>query len=284
MAAPSGSSVAPPLNGNTNHSKAKRDASKSNWFITLKWTHGINHTYLLNLKTWCMEHTTRAVLQLEEGEVTGYQHLQMQVTMKTKKRFEWFRHHLSPVVHCEATRNVDASYDYCCKEETRIWGPWKFPEPPAAGVEDPLKDKELLPWQNDIIEIITGPVDPRKIYWFWEPMGGVGKTVFCRHLMVRHDVGFFQGGKKSDLAMAYTGQKTVVFSFSRTTEEHVNYDAMEAIKDGIIFSGKYKSGTKIFDYPHVICFANWEPDTSSMSKDRWEIRRIPSNSSESGRR
>lgn len=48
---------------------------------------------------------------------------------------------------------------------------------------------------------------------------------------------------------------------------------MESIKNGLICSCKYVSVTKSFVIPHVV-FANYEPDQSKMSADRWDIRPI----------
>ena len=46
---------------------------------------------------------------------------------------------------------------------------------------------------------------------------------------------------------------------------------MESIKNGRVFSAKYESKMKVFDPPHVICFANFEPKREAMSADRWAI-------------
>lgn len=51
--------------------------------------------------------------------------------------------------------------------------------------------------------------------------------------------------------------------------------ALEAIKDGLFFSGKYESGmTNTWAAPIVIVFANRKPVTSAFSSDRWRVYRI----------
>lgn len=272
---PSGSNVAPQEGGNTKSPSCgtkKRDAGKVGWFLTLKWPHGINYTYFKGLQSWIKAHSKRAVLVMEIGKETGYQHLHIQLSLKTKQRFEWFKHHLSPIVNCQVTKCEEAAFDYCAKDP--VWGPWYWPERPTIGVQDPLKDLELHSWEKEIIEIIEGEVHPRKIYWYWEPVGNVGKTMFCKHLIIKYDAEFFQGGAKKDIAYSYRGGKICVFDFSRDTEGHISYDAIEALKGGLVFSAKYESGVKIYEQPHVLCFANWEPNIDSMSDDRWVIRKI----------
>jgi hypothetical protein len=54
----------------------------------------------------------------------------------------------------------------------------------------------------------------------------------------------------------------------------VNYGAIEQIKNGLLFSGKYEGGQCVFNQPHVIVFANAEPKEEQMSMDRWDIREI----------
>lgn len=273
-----GSIVAPLGDGNTkspNSAKKKpREAGKIHWFLTLIWPHGSNLSYVRELERWLKLHVTRYTMQLERGEETGYEHMHMQITTKTKKRFEWFKTHLSRVVNCEVTRNIEAAFGYCMKEETRIAGPWVYPEPPLPGVRDPLAYIPLKHWQAEIKQIIDGDVCPRTIYWYYDPIGGTGKTHFGRHLMIHYDIAFFQGGKKADMAHSWRGEKICLFNFSRETEGHVSYDTLESLKDGLIFSGKYESGVKFYEQPHVIVFANWPPNLDALSHDRWNVVEI----------
>lgn len=225
------------------------------------------------IRRWVEVNTERATWQLERGEQTGYDHMQITVTLKKKQRLSWFKHHLSPQVHAEVTRNIEASFDYCMKSETRIAGPWSYPRPLPKKVVDPLHDKTLYHWQQEIINLITAEPHPRYIYWYWEPTGGVGKTDFIKHVLLNYDAKFFQGAKR-DIAYAYNGQEICLFGFSRTTEGKISYDSIESLKDGLIFSGKYESDDKVYNRPHVICFANWEPEVDAISLDRWIIKRI----------
>lgn len=71
--------------------------------------------------------------------------------------------------------------------------------------------------------------------------------------------------------------KIVILNLSRQSEGAFSYASVESIKDGLVFSGKYEGGSKLFPRPHVIVFANWNPDLSKLSLDRWDIRTLLSN-------
>jgi hypothetical protein len=77
----------------------------------------------------------------------------------------------------------------------------------------------------------------------------------------------------------------VVFNFSRTVAPDLDdekrkkfldplYSLMEDLKDGLMFSGKYDGGPKLFDSPMVVVFANWEPDYTKWSADRYDVRKL----------
>ena len=88
---------------------------------------------------------------------------------------------------------------------------------------------------------------------------------------------YFSGGKANDIAFQLIKNKwdpdVCIFNFPRTSEGAV-YNAIEQLKDGLVFSSKYEGGVKMFNPPHVIIFANWLPDVKTLSEDRWNIVNI----------
>lgn len=67
-----------------------------------------------------------AVGQLEMGENTGHQHLQLYVQLKRSQRLGWLRAQISDKAHWEPRKGTAAqAREYCMKEETRVAGPWE---------------------------------------------------------------------------------------------------------------------------------------------------------------
>lgn len=130
------------------------------------------------------------------------------------------------------------------------------------------------PWQKQVMKILEEPVNERKIYWFYDKKGGVGKTKLSRYISLNYSALYLNNAKTKDIVYAIDNQKIMVFDFARSLEENINYGAIETVKNGICFSGKYASNNKIMDRPKVICFANFLPNVYSMSLDRWEIYEI----------
>ena len=122
-------------------------------------------------------------------------------------------------------------------------------------------------------ELMEDP-DDRKIIWYCDATGGCGKTWLTRACFSKFESIRFENSKSCDIKHAYNGQRIVFFDLTRSQQEHFNDEAMETIKNGIMFSPKYDSAMKIFDHPHVVIMANWMPDTSKLSCDRWDVRQI----------
>jgi hypothetical protein len=57
--------------------------------------------------------------------------------------------------------------------------------------------------------------------------------------------------------------------------EFLQYRFLESLKDRFVFSTKYESKLKIIpDIPHIVVFANEIPDTTKMTSDRFNIKRL----------
>jgi hypothetical protein len=140
-----------------------------------------------------------------------------------------------------------------------------------------------FPWQADLVEMITHTPQPRRISWWWEAIGNVGKSYMARHLALHCDGVIITAMKKADmlhlLTKSLSGARCVVFDLTRTTEEGsvaVVYEVLEQLSNGYICSGKYDSAHVWVQPLHLIVFANFAPDRTKMSEDRWDVHHINS--------
>lgn len=135
-------------------------------------------------------------------------------------------------------------------------------------------DFEPRPWQSEVLDILAQDPHPRHVNWIVDEVGGQGKTLLSKYLVSTKDAFYSTGGKHADIFHAFvqSPKSVVVFDFCRDQEERVCYSVIEALKNGIVFSGKYQSCSRSFSVPHVVCFSNFHPDQSKLSRDRWRIK------------
>lgn len=211
------------------------------------------------------------IFQEEKGE-EGTPHLQGICCFKLKKRLKPLKQ-INPSIHWEVTKSINASIAYCTKEKSRCGNQWVY------GIKIPEQPDVCQPygWQLDVIDIIKNKPDKRTIHWFWEPNGNVGKSELCKYLVVKHNA-LMLTGKSNDMfnmLNKHPDKRTIVIvDCPRSNLGYINYGALEQIKNGLVFSGKYEGAQLVFNCPHVIVFANEEPDYNAMSLDRWKVIRI----------
>jgi len=139
----------------------------------------------------------------------------------------------------------------------------------------------LRPWQTTLISSLAGDPVPRKVRWWWEATGNVGKSFMANHLRMHHCAVVCQMMKKADLCHLLTKMKattqSVIFDLTRSHEAGavaVVYECLEMLGNGYICSGKYDSCAIDLPPLNLIVFANFRPDTSALSADRWDINHI----------
>lgn len=211
--------------------------------------------------------------QEEKGST---KHLQGVGSFKNPRSFKSVSKAL-PKAHIEVCRDLEASIRYCSKIDTRNGQSWSTH---IAVLKDPLEGKTLYKWQDEILQLIASPPDDRKIYWYWDSKGNVGKTSFIKHALIHNKNATMTGGKAADMIFSIATVleenphlNTVFIDIPRCVE-HISFNGIEQVKNGLIFNSKYESGYKMFNPPHVIIMANVEPDTKQMSEDRWVIKNL----------
>lgn len=250
-------------NGNTN----SQPPQLKSWFFTFN-----NYTSddILSLERCFNTLCIKYVFQEETG-ASGTPHLQGSIHLKKAMRPTEFQ--LSNKIHWEKTKNCLAADSYACKAETRTGKIY------SKGLPKPLLlITELYPWQKNILDLINQEPDQRKVYWFWEDNGNIGKSAFTKYLVFHHKALFCTGGKYSDIMNLIFNNNMdecnlIIFDIPRNHGGKISYDSLESIKNGLVCNTKYETGVKIFNSPHIIVFANAPPDNPELlSSDRWVIK------------
>ncbi len=203
----------------------------------------------------------------EVGE-SGTPHLQGTIEFKTKVRPLSLR--LSTDIHWEKRKGTwDQAVEYCRKEDGDKYSHGFKPKRPLR----PLACETMMfPWQQEVLDMVIAEPDDRTILWIWEEIGAVGKTTFLKYLM-RFQEAIPLEGKKSDcLYMAQMNESEIyIMDLERSMESFVSYASIEKVKNGCFMSGKYEGGIVDRNCPHMVIFANFAPDKSKLSCDRWKV-------------
>lgn len=245
------------------------------WFGTLN-----NYTEddFLFLDIWLKAEADDYAFQEELGK-DGTPHIQFCIKFKNARYFNSVKKNI-PKAHIEMCKNWAAARNYCLKDDTNNG---RRREMSKKKIFDPLDTVELYNWQTEICNLMDTEADNRTIYWYWENNGCVGKTTLARHLCLKYPKQvLYLSGKKADILFGVysfleekdNDLRMVILDFSRSLENYISWDAIESLKNGIFYNTKYKSAMCVFDYIHVICFANFEPDIGKLSLDRWKITNI----------
>lgn len=243
------------------------------WVLTLN-----NYTDMEYENAHRICHSAKSYILGKEVGDAGTPHLQGYIQWTSGKTLTQMRK-LIPRAHLEPAKgNKKSNYLYCSKEgkfETNI---------DMRTFKD--KNKEILldmfysdklewkQWQQDVLDIKN---DERTIHWYWESEGNIGKTFISRYLALTRNIIICEG-KKNDifnqvntLIESEKNPECVLCDIPRSNIDYINYGALEQLKNGMLYSGKYEGGICLFPPPLVICFANEAPDLRQMSRDRWHI-------------
>lgn len=264
----------------TNVVRPKRGNTRFRAYGPNTWNNYSDSDYKL-LYTWCKVETIQFAINKEIGKC-GTPHLQFCCRFANQRSFDKLKEQF-PKVHWEIAKDWNKVFAYCQKKDTQV-------EPGVVGhrllrppPNDPLEGLELRPFQKFVLKLLEENPDSRTIYWIYDEYGNTGKTYLAKSLSINHPGSTTMvTGKANDckygivkfLENEYNDLKVVFFDFPRSLEHFVSYQAIEEIKNGYFFSGKYESNCLIFNCPHVIVFANFLPNETQLSSDRWCVYEI----------
>lgn len=142
----------------------------------------------------------------------------------------------------------------------------------------------LWPWQRALAERCLRPAHPRLVFWRWCSAGNSGKSYLCSRLLELFGgrVLYVTGGTARDISEAWdpSRHEIILFDFARSLQDSISWQAIESLKNGMVFSSKYQSRTKRASRPpHVFCFANFPPPLDAhgnryLSDDRWDVKDV----------
>lgn len=219
------------------------------------------------------------IYQLEQCPTTGTHHFQCYVSLKTKQYLGKVKKMFNSSgfsgadIQIASSCGKDRLKEYCMKKDSRLDGPWA--DKPIYLGKDLITS--LRPWQQSIINLTLTRPHPRKIHWFYDAIGGSGKSSIVKYMYFHLKIVTLSIGKASDLLnLVYKNQGKTCYCFdiSRTVQTGAMteiYQALESVKNGYFVNTKYDTGVACFEIPHVIVFSNHLPKMSALSIDRWNI-------------
>lgn len=182
---------------------------------------------------------------------------------------EWCKTRNSPPTETEiadAYPSLFGRYRASCLKFVDLFGP----KPGLVAATSTLRT-----WQQDLYSAIMEPANDRKIVFVVDNEGNIGKSWFIRFMISKHPdlVQHLSVGKRDDLAFAVDVTKSIfLFDIPREQMEYLQYSVLEQIKDGLVFSPKYESRTKVLRHKsHVVVFCNEEPNYEKLSRDRYAV-------------
>ena len=129
-------------------------------------------------------------------------------------------------------------------------------------------DLKLRDWQKVVFDELMKPPNDRTIYFIVDQEGNTGKSKLAKYLVQNHEAIMLDGSNGNDMLYAYAGERIIVVNVPRGGG--LDYSALEQLKDGLYFTGKYESKCVSRDYEiAVIVMLNDFPAWDSLSHDRW---------------
>lgn len=264
--------------------------------------------FVLTLNNWteeeyknmidnCTLHGKKFILGKEIAPTTGTPHIQGYIYFKDSKSLEAVRKIFPRTNIILAKGTPKQNETYCGKDEDYIKHGFEEEEVNSYDKEMKIiianRKKQLMgiyetvewkDWQRQVLDILETKADMRTIHWVFDPIGNSGKSYLTKYIYLTRKI-IIADGKKDNVfnqvCLMVNGDKknkvlpeepeVVLLDIPRSSEGYINYGVLEQLKNGLIYSGKYEGGICAFGALHVIVFANFMPDMSQFSDDRWNI-------------
>jgi len=236
------------------------------------------------ISTFLHTNSVKFVFGKEICPTTGKEHLQGYMEFRNQRKVGFLQKVMCKDMRCfKAKGSRQQNWTYCTKDGTDIISNFETRDKPIEPYVFTL-DKPY-PWQRDIIDKCGEIADDRTINWFWDESGATGKTSIIKHIGTSKA---FRGtaiqlppktaDAQNEIVKFYEKNHTFpsicFIDIPRDKKDYVNYGGLETIKNMCFASGKYEGGQIIGPCPHLFVFANFPPDLSKWSRDRFVITHL----------
>lgn len=207
----------------------------------------------------------------------GYEHLQARFEFKTGKELatvqnQFYRVDCDPELKKYAghwTVTHTKNFDYV-EKEGNYYRSWEKCISKWANIK-------LRPWQEQAEYELIAQGD-RCVSVIVDVKGNHGKSWLGKYLEANHKADYcpVNSGEAKDY-VAYCLQykaRAYVFDIPRADtikDKKQMWKAIESIKNGCLYDGRYSPRKEWIDPPAILVFANEEPPYECMSADRWRV-------------
>lgn len=273
------------------NSKKYTDEQAIAWYIGQKeFLTSLYDKYIFQLEdSWMGKGEAHVIAENKKGNYNNY-HIQgigyydkrMRPTTMKKLLLENWKGHS---VYCEKASAAGEIQlrKYCMKMETRVAGSATTLDATVYVGEDLMSPSQFFPWQTMVKDIYDSAPDPRRMWWFYDPVGGGGKSAIAKYMSFHYGVPVFTFAKAWDLLKVcaeFPNKRMYILNLTKSKPNDIGmselYTAIESIKDGMFLTSK-GSGvrTVLMNKPHFIVFANQLPNMRGMTRERFEIVTVP---------
>jgi len=251
------------------------------------------------LKKVLEENFAQWVFQQEQGENTSRFHLQGHLKLPSERKevkstilYMLGTAYNNDVTHLTVSPTSNngiatgGSAFYCMKVD-RVSGPWcdeshSFTKKRKYLANDLKCMENPFPWQQTILDRISGQDNDRRIMWIYNKTGNAGKSKLMKYCCYNKDkydatrLGLGTATQMKEAACAEGPHNTWFVDIPRVTGNQESqrdlFSALEEIKTGWVKTSMYGKPKEMFqEPPHVIIMSNSLPNMSLCSADRWEI-------------
>lgn len=213
---------------------------------------------------WIIKNDIHKWIVAKETGTFGYTH--WQVRMRTQYNFEQMKAFF-PKAHIEEASEND--------EYERKDGNFICSDDNVQKLR--CRYGELRESQRRILNNLSTQSD-RQLDVVVDKEGNTGKSWLCRYLF-EHRRGFYVPPIISNpqsliqfVASGYNGEEIIIVDIPRSTKWNNGlYVALETIKDGLVFDGRYRAKTRNIYGANVLIMCNTKPNVSKLSADRWRL-------------